>query len=99
MVMQIRIYKIHAGRMDEWLAGWRRSIVPLRQKFGFELIGAWVNRKSNRFVWVLSLPASDDWDSRDEAYYASEERRALHSDPADCVAEAETILAEPVARP
>ena len=99
MVIQIRIYKIHAGRMGEWLTGWGNSIVPLRRKFGFEVVGAWVNRESNRFVWVLSLPASEDWDSRDRAYYASEERRAFRPDPANCVAEAETILGEAVTLP
>lgn len=99
MVVQVRIYKIHAGRMDDWLAGWGKSIVPLRRKFGFEVVGAWVNRASDRFVWVLSLPASENWDSRDEAYYASEERRALRPDPADCVAEAETILGDAIPLP
>ena len=58
-----------------------------------------MNRASNRFVWVLSLPASEDWNSRDQAYYASEERCALRPDPADCVAEAETILGEVVTLP
>jgi NIPSNAP len=99
MVMQVRIYKIHPGRMDEWLAAWRGSIVPLRRKFGFEVVGAWVNRESDRFVWVLGLPASDDWDARDRAYYESRERRALRPDPADCVAEQETFLDESVRVP
>lgn len=99
MVTQVRIYRIHAGRMDEWIAGWRESIVPLRRKFGFEVIGAWVNRESDRFVWVLGLPASEDWDSRDRAYYGSEERRALRPDPADCVAEDDTFIVEAVSFP
>ena len=99
MVVQVRIYRIHVGRMDEWLDGWQKSIVPLRRKFGFEVVGAWVNRESDRFVWILSLPASEDWESRDKAYYASQERAAVRPDPADCVAEAESILGEAVTLP
>jgi NIPSNAP len=99
MVMQVRIYKIHPGRMDEWLAGWRESIVPLRRKFGFEVVGAWVDRESDRFVWVLALPASEDWDSRDKAYYESKERRGLRPNPADCIAEDDTFLGEPMSVP
>lgn len=99
MVMQVRIYKIHAGRMDEFLTGWRSSVVPLRRKFGFGVVGAWVSRTADRFVWILSLPDSEDWSSREKAYYESEERRALSPDPADCVAEAETFLGKALELP
>ncbi len=96
MVTQIRIYKIHSGRMEEWLVGWRKSIVPLRRKFGFEVVGARVIRESDRFVWVLGLSTSEDWASSEKAYYESEDRRGLSPDPADCVAEEESLFGEAV---
>ena len=58
-----------------------------------------MNRESDRFVWILELPASEDWDSRDKAHYDSEERRAPRPAPADCVAEVETILGDALALP
>lgn len=99
MVTQIRIYKIRPGRMDAWLAGWDASIVPLRERSGFEVVGAWVHRDSNRFIWALSLPASEDWDARGTAYYESEERRALRPDPAECIETQEALIAEGVTPP
>jgi len=38
-VSQLRIYRIKEGRMEEWLAGWKRGVLPLRRKLGFRIEG------------------------------------------------------------
>jgi NIPSNAP protein len=92
MASQLRIYRIKDGRMAEWLAGWTRGVLPLRRKFGFRIDGAWVISGENTFVWILGYDGPDGFESRDAAYYASEDRKALRPDPAPLIEHAETRL-------
>ena len=78
--------------MDEWLAGWTRGVVPLREKFGFRVEGAWVVRGEDTFVWILSYDGPEGFEARDAAYYASPERRALRADPAPLIEKSDTFL-------
>ena len=77
---QLRIYTVHPGAMDAWIDEWRRHIGPLRRRFGFEVLGPWVT-VDDRFVWILGFGGAD-WQAADDAYYASDERRAIDPDPA-----------------
>jgi hypothetical protein len=80
MTYQLRSYVVKPGKMDEWLTEWREKVVPLRLKFGFEIVGAWVIEEEDRFVWIVAHDG--DFAARDEAYYASPERKAIAPDPA-----------------
>jgi hypothetical protein len=42
--------------LDEWVEKWQTLIVPLRREFGFEIPGAWVDRKHNQFIWISRIP-------------------------------------------
>ena len=95
MVTQVRLFTVRPGRMDAWLAGWRRKIVPLRRRFGFEVEGGWIDRGSNRFLWILSLSPEIDWARRDAEYYDSPERREMDPDPAECLEAAEMWFVDP----
>jgi hypothetical protein len=94
MRYQLRLYRIREGELDAWLAEWREHVLPLRRAQGFEVLGPWVVRDEDRFVWILG---HEDFDVANEAYYASPERLALHPDPARHIAEAQTWLMDPVA--
>ncbi len=89
---QLRIYTIKEGKMEEWLDGWTRGVLPLRRKFGFRVDGAWVVRGENRFVWVLTYDGGGGFETRDADYYASPERKALSPDPAPLIEKAETCF-------
>lgn len=80
MTYQLRSYVVKSGEMDEWLTEWRSKVVPLRRKFGFEIVGAWVIDDASRFVWIVGYDG--DFVAQDEAYYASPERKAITPDPA-----------------
>jgi hypothetical protein len=85
---ELRDYSIEAGRMDDFVAGWRGGVLPLRERFGFTVEGAWVDVERDRFVWVLGYDGSDGSDGfpeQDAAYYASDERRSLDPDPAQYI--------------
>lgn len=88
-VSQLRIYTIEAGKMDVWLDGWTRGVLPLRRKFGFRIDGAWVVEGADTFVWILTYDGPDGFQARDDAYYDSEERKSLQPDPAPLIEKAE----------
>jgi hypothetical protein len=79
---QIRDYTVKPGEMAEWVDEWRTKIVPLREKFGFEVLGAWTVDETDSFVWIIRYAGSGSWKEADAGYYASEERKAMTPDPA-----------------
>ena len=85
MELQLRDYRILAGHMDDWIAGWERGIVPLRRQEGFEIVGAWVDRPHDRFVWVVGYAGAEGFEAAEERYHASAARLGLDPNPSDFV--------------
>ena len=82
MECQLRDYRVKPGEMDEWLQEWREKICPLRIKYGFKVIGAWVNGAENRFVWMLSFDGTEGgFADAEKKYFDSPERKAISPDP------------------
>ena len=52
MISQIRIYTINKGEMDNFLKHFKEDIMPLHAKIGVPIVGSWVNRPQNEFIWV-----------------------------------------------
>ena len=75
MPTQIHIYTINRGALDAFAIEWRDRIKPLREKFGFHVSGGWKINETNQFVWFLSRDNSEDWETQNQAFYQSEERR------------------------
>jgi hypothetical protein len=86
---QIRIYTVNRGQMREWVDEWRDVVLPLRRKFGFEVLGAWVADDDHHFIWIIG---HEDFATRDAEYYASDERSSLDPDPARHLAHTETRM-------
>ena len=91
MEYQLRIYTVRAGEMEDWLDEWHRHVLPLRRRFGFEVVGPWVIDGEDRFVWILGF-GGEDWAAADAAYYKSEERRSIVPDPARHLAGVESWM-------
>jgi hypothetical protein len=93
MQFQLREYTIAVGRLDDFVAEWRVHVLPLRLSMGFGVLGPWVDRETDRFVWLLGF----DGDGRgaDAAYYESPERKAFDPDPARLIAESRVVWLEP----
>jgi hypothetical protein len=82
MEWQLRIYTLRAGEFDEWTEEWSTHVAPLRRRFGFRILGPWVDRERRTFVWLLGYAGEDGFAAADERYYASEERHSIQPDPA-----------------
>jgi len=96
---ELRDYLISAAHLDEFVAAWRGGVVPLRERHGYRIDGAWLIRDERRFVWLLSMPVPrSEWDAHNEAYYADPARAALDPDPAQWIEQTESRFVELVAR-
>jgi hypothetical protein len=94
MTHQLRIYDIQEGALQGFTEVWREQVVPLRKRFGFEIVGAWLVEEANQFVWIIG---HDDFEAADKSYYDSPERAAMDPDPRRLIREADTRLMTSVA--
>jgi hypothetical protein len=74
--------------MEAWLEEWHEHVRRLRLAAGFSVLGPWVGDDGETFAWILGHDG--DFEAADEAYYASDERRALDPDPARHLADIKT---------
>ena len=94
--IQLRICTINRGALHEFATEWQAKIRPLRMKLGFQVLGAWTVEATNQFVWLLSHDGREDSETRDQAYYRLDERRAIQPDPARHIARVEHHFVESV---
>lgn len=81
--------------MDAWIREWRAHVLPLRLAKGFDVVGPWVRREENLFVWLVG---HDELEDANDAYYASPERAMLVPDPTRHLAATETWILETLER-
>ena len=91
MELELRRNGIRAGCIDEFLKAWLHGVVPLRRRFGFTFLGAWVVEETDEPVWILGYDGSDGFVNADRRYYASPERVALDPDPAQWFVSSEAV--------
>jgi hypothetical protein len=96
MEYRLRIYDVKQGEMSAWIDEWSRLIRPLREKLGFQVLGAWAS-EDNTFVWLLGYDGPGGYETADAAYYASPDRAALEPDPARHLAATRQLEVTPVA--
>lgn len=94
--IQLRIYRVQAGRLDDFVSGWAAGVAPLREHFGFRVEGAWAAVDKDTFCWLISCEGDETaFAEADARYYASPERAALDPDPARLLAETRTLFVHP----
>lgn len=94
MRYQLRDYRITPGEMERFVELWRSQVLPLRQRAGFTVVGAWWSAATERFVWIVAFDG--DFEAADRAYYASPERTTMSPDPAELIVEARAEFVEQV---
>ncbi len=59
MMTQVRIYTINRGMLDSWITLFNEKIVPTSANFDVHVVGAWVNRPQNEFIWVRTFESEE----------------------------------------
>jgi len=95
-VSQLRMYRITEGKLAEFVHQWLSEVLPLRRKVGFTVEGAWTVRGEDRFVWIVSYEGEESFETKNEEYYASPERKALDPNPAALIEESMELIISPV---
>ena len=85
MEYQVRHFRIREGNMDTFLDAWLRGVYPLRRKFGFTFVGAWVVEGADEFVWIIGHDGPEGFAAADKHYYESNERKRMSPDPAQYI--------------
>ena len=97
MLAQVRIYTINRGEMDVFLKHFTEQTLPLHQQVGIPVVGMWVNRPQNEFIWVRTFADEADRDTRTKAF--QEAARTAGVQLGVNVAKMEIRETEPVAAP
>jgi hypothetical protein len=79
MAMQLRMYTVKPGELDDFCREWGEHILPMRLQAGFRVLGPWVIDETNQFVWIIEHEG--DFEVANSRYYDSPERKALSPDP------------------
>jgi len=70
MLSQIRIYTINKGEMDAFLKHFKDEIMMLHELIGVPIVGTWVNRPQNEFIWVRTYADKADLEAKTKAFQA-----------------------------
>jgi len=70
MISQIRIYTINKGEMDAFLKHFKEEIIGVHERIGVSIVGTWVNRPQNEFIWVRSYKDKADLEEKGKAFQA-----------------------------
>jgi hypothetical protein len=99
MIAEVRIYTLNKGKLDDFVKLWNEKLAPIHQKYGLKILGAWVNRPQNEFVWIRVFENEADRDEKTKTYMTSPERKALGDQPQQLEAKIEVRTVEDVFAP
>jgi hypothetical protein len=68
MIAQVRIYTINKNQMDAFLSHFRNETMPLHEQVGIPIVGTWVNRPQNEFIWVRTFADEQERDAKQAAF-------------------------------
>ena len=71
MISQIRIYTINKGEMENFLKHFKEDIMVLHQKIGVPIVGTWVNRPQNEFIWVRTYKDKAELEAKTKEFQAA----------------------------
>ena len=99
MIAQLRMYTVKPGMLDSFVSLFRESLVPIHEQYGIRILGAWVNRETNEFIWMRAFPDEASIEPMTKAYESSPERTAIGDRPRSHLEKLEVRLVEPVWEP
>lgn len=89
MIAEVRIYTANKGKLDDFVKLWNERLAPIHEQYGLKILGAWVNRPQNEFIWIRVFENEADRDAKTKIYFDSPERKAIGDLPQSCLAKTE----------
>lgn len=98
-VLEIRTYRIHEGRRDEFDRLFREGALPLLRRFGVQVVGAGPSiDDALHYVLLRAYSSLDELNEQESAFYGSHEWRDVHREPIlACIASYHTVVLETTA--
>ena len=72
-VCELRIYTISRGMVEPWVKFHIETLVPLLEKLGIKVEGAWVNEDNNQYIWIRTFDDAEDREAKLAAWLESPE--------------------------
>jgi len=83
--VQLRRYDVEPGRMADFLA-WFPGLVPVRARYGFRLLFAYVDDANDTFTWAVEHDGDEaEFRAVEATYNASPERAAVFETFPACI--------------
>ena len=99
MIAQLRTYTVKPGMLDSFVSLWRESLAPLHEQYGIRILGGWVHRETNQFIWMRAFPDEASIEPMTRTYESSPERTAIGDRPRSHLEKLDVQLVEPVWEP
>jgi hypothetical protein len=77
MIAQVRIYTINKNEMDAFLSHFRNETQPLHEQVGIPIVGTWVNRPQNEFIWVRTFADEQERDAKLAAFREAAQKAGI----------------------
>ena len=73
MFYELRQYKIHPGRMEEWVEFMEKDIIPFQVSRGMVITGSWRGEEDDTvYVWMRRFESESERERLYEAVYQSD---------------------------
>ena len=73
MFYELRQYRIHPGRMDEWVEFMEKDIVPFQVSKGMVITGSWRGEEDDTvYVWMRRFESESERERLYEEVYQSD---------------------------
>lgn len=73
MIVEVRSYRIKAGRREEFIQFFETRAVPAQRSQGMKILGPLLDLENpNKFVWLRSFPSLAERERMKNAFYEGE---------------------------
>jgi hypothetical protein len=77
MIAQVRIYTINKNEMDAFVSHFRNETMPLHEQVGIPIVGSWVNRPQNEFIWIRTFADEQERDAKLAAFREAAQKAGI----------------------
>src|ERR1044072_9469171 len=73
MIVEVRSYRIKAGRREEFIEFFEKRSIPALRSYGMKVAGPLIDLENpNKFVWLRSFPSLEERERMRDAFYGGD---------------------------